>query len=547
MLGSVTSFGRFLTNPTITKEPWSNQKSAFFYGQDTWRPNANLTINYGLRYELRLPERVNGKGQGALLNQDTGNLQVAGFGPYGTNMGASSSYATFAPRVGIAYQVDPKMVVRIGYGRSFDIGGFGAIFGEAGTQSLPVLANQNLTGANSHSQVFDMGQIPPTISFATPDPSRGTIPLPNGISVLARPTTLLFPTVDAWNVSIQREILPKLAVTIAYVGNKGTHIFPGQYASYDSNSLALSANGLTFNPPSASNPNVGENPNLPISKSGDVRRHLYYSRYGWTQTINYSGPNANGNYHALHVTVQKELSHGLQLSAAYAWQRAFGYDASYYAIDRKLAYEPYPFMRVQALRVFGTWELPMGKGGKFGSDAGPFLNSFIGGWELDTILGLSSGLPFTPSYQNASADHDTGPNSAPNLIGGTSKFFHLGAFDPVSHARSYFTPGPTMANSGDISGPFQRPRLAQFGNIKNNSFTGPGEFKDDLALQKNFPIREHLVATFRIDAFNAFNHINPGNPSACVDCTIASGAGLIRGMASDAGPRQLQFAGRFTF
>lgn len=547
ILGNVTSFGRFVGNPSVTKNAQSSQKSAFFYAQDMWRPNTNLTINYGLRYELRFPEKVNGRGQGALLNLNTGNLQVAGYGPYGTNMGSSGSYATFAPRIGIAYQVDPKMVVRAGYGRSFDIGAFGAIFGEAATQSLPVLANQSLTGANSHSQAFVMGQIPPTVAFAAPDPGTGTIPLPNGISVLARPTTILYPTVDTWNLSIQRQILPTLAVTLAYVGNKGTHIFPGQYASYNANNLALTANGLTFNPPSASNPSVGENPDLPISKSGDIRRYPFYPKYGWTQTINYNGPDANANYNALQVTVQKELSHGLQLTGTYAWQRAFGYDTGYYAIDKNLAYGPYPFMRVQALRVFGTWELPIGKGHRVGSNAGSVLNPIIGGWELDTILRLSSGLPFTPSYQNASADHDTGPNSAPNLVGGTGTFFSMGGFDPVSHSRRYFTPVATLANQGGVSGPFQRPGLAQFGNIRNYSFVGPGEFTEDLALQKRFSIKERLSATIRIDAFNAFNNISPGNPSACVDCSVASGAGLIRGMASDVGPRQLQFAGRLSF
>jgi hypothetical protein len=88
-----------------------------------------------------------------------------------------------------------------------------------------------------------------------------------------------------------------------------------------------------------------------------------------------------------------------------------------------------------------------------------------------------------------------------------------------------------------------RPALDTFGTSPQNAFTGPGLFNDDLSLIKNIPIRESVAVQFRIDAFNVFNIINPGNPgNTCIDCTAASGAGVINSMALGTAPRQLEFA-----
>jgi hypothetical protein len=104
-----------------------------------------------------------------------------------------------------------------------------------------------------------------------------------------------------------------------------------------------------------------------------------------------------------------------------------------------------------------------------------------------------------------------------------------------------------MSTNGQQSGPFTRPQLAHFGNIERNSFFGPGVFSDDMTLLKNFKIKETIAAQFRFDAYNAFNHIALGNPNGCVDCSAASGAGGIFGMAPGVNPRQLDFAVRVMF
>jgi hypothetical protein len=541
MLGNVGQLNRFVSTVTNAGE---RQKRTFFYAEDAWHPTDNLTLNYGLRYEIYFPETVTGKELGSLLNLHTGNLQVAGVGPYGSDMGINNNFKLFAPRLGVEYQVNPKTVIRAGYGRSFDVGVFGSIFGHASTQNLPVLAKQSSVSANSYIPVFTLGQAPPTAFFGNLNTTTGTIPLPNGIAANARPLTERLPTIDAWNLSLQNQLTKTVAVTVAYVGNKGTHTFAGSGNAVNPNQLALTANGLSYNPPTANG--TPTNPNLPLSPAGDERRYPYFPIYGWTQSINYFADDANTHYNALQTTVEKQLSHGLQVSVNYAWQRAFSYGNNYYAIDPKVVYGRDSNLREQVVTAYGTWLLPFGRNGLVGSNVSGLMNEIIGGWELDPILNLSSGLPYWPSYADCGADRDTGP-CTPNILQNATFHTHLTAYNPATHTRSWFTPVPTMQTEGQVSGPFQRPLLDQFGNLQRNSFRGPSFFNEDLTLQKNFPIKKDAIATFRMDAFNAFNHINPGNPNNCIDCAVGSGAGVISGEAPGGSPRQLQFAVRLSF
>ena len=162
LLGDVTNFSRYVSVSTNAKE---SQKRMFTYVQDTWRVTPKLTVNYGLRWELYFPETVNGKGQGGFPDLNTGEIRVAGYGPYNTAMNVSKTWKTLAPRLGIAYQLNEKTVIRTGYGRSFDIGVFGSIFGHMLTQNLPVLVNQNLTNSGANTAAFNLAWAHRPLSF----------------------------------------------------------------------------------------------------------------------------------------------------------------------------------------------------------------------------------------------------------------------------------------------------------------------------------------------------------------------------------------------
>ena len=168
-LGTVTGFKRFVSTSTNAKE---FQKRDFFYVQDTWRVTPKLTVNYGLRYELYFPETINSASNGALLNLNTGYLNVAGVGTVASNMNWGRNNNTYSSRIGIAYQVTPATVIRGGYGRSFDIGVFGSIFGHAATQNLPVLSSQEVVTTGGPLLGPSPGSGPP--APANPVPASGS-------------------------------------------------------------------------------------------------------------------------------------------------------------------------------------------------------------------------------------------------------------------------------------------------------------------------------------------------------------------------------------
>src|SRR5258708_8607779 len=148
LLGDVTSFNRFVSTSLNAAE---RQKRWFFYGQDTWRVTPKLSFNYGLRWEIYFSETVNGARNGGFANLDQGIIRVAGVGNNGLNGNTNNALTAFAPRLGFAYQYDPKTVLRLGYGRSYDIGVFRSHFCHLRTPKLPVLANHDLSHLNLNS------------------------------------------------------------------------------------------------------------------------------------------------------------------------------------------------------------------------------------------------------------------------------------------------------------------------------------------------------------------------------------------------------------
>src|SRR5437667_2883842 len=257
LLGDVTSFNRFVSTSLNAAE---RQKRWFFYGQDTYRVTTKFSFNYGLRWEIYSPETVNGKGKGGFANIDQGIIRVAGFGNTSLNGNTANTYKAFAPRIGIAYQYDSKTVWRLGYGRSFDIGVFGSNFGHVVTQNLPVLANQDLSdssvngGTNDRSAVFTLGCGPTPTAYCSgltlgPSslppiaiPADGILPLrgpQNAVDPRVRPRRQRLPTLDAWNVTLQRQVTATMNIEVAYIGNKGSHTFAGNGPAYNANEAAI--------------------------------------------------------------------------------------------------------------------------------------------------------------------------------------------------------------------------------------------------------------------------------------------------------------------
>ena len=139
-------------------------------------------------------------------------------------------------------------MIRTGYGRGYDLGIFGSIFGHNVTQNLPVLGIQTLTPANNFDTVFTLAQGPTPLNpgsalASQPKGPNGFPLLPNGVTPFVISKRLRLPTVDAWNFTVQRQLTGSLSLEAAYVGNKGTHVFAGTGGDYDPNQATIAGFG----------------------------------------------------------------------------------------------------------------------------------------------------------------------------------------------------------------------------------------------------------------------------------------------------------------
>jgi hypothetical protein len=565
LLGDVTSFNRYVSTSTNAKE---FQKRTFFYGQDTWRVTRDLTLNLGLRWELYFPESVNGPGNGALLNLADGYLHVAGIGGVPSNMGWNISKAKqFAPRLGLTYQLDAKTVIRAGYGRSFDTGVFGSIFGHTVTQNIPVLANQVINSPTNIGEAFTLDQ-GPTAYAPIPVPSNGLLPDPGTqVSANSRPNPLRFPAIDAWNLSVQRSLTPTLSVTLAYVGNKGTHtlgdgdsngtnpnegavVLPGgnsvtgQTLHYDPSvpGGTIAADGGTTGNflqqyyaaklPACSDANY-VTPNEPLVTPGMC---------GWNNGISYRSDGLNTEFDALQINIAQQMKNGLSINANYQWASAFSDQSTYWTWSHVLPHGRDTNVRDQQLTMYGSYDLPFGKGKQYLTDANHATDLIVGGWQLSGVASWSGGLPFTLSYNECGSNVNSGP-CYPQETGHMAT--HLTSFVPNASGTGNRTFYPAHS-LGD--GTFSNPGLDHFGNAGYNTYRGPNFRSADLGLTKAFTIHESIVGKFRMDAFNAFNHITAGNPGGNIESVgTIGGEGGGCGAGNDCGPRQLEFSVRVQF
>ena len=248
---------------------------------------------------------MTGAGKGGFVDVDTGEVLIAGSQGVGLDLNVKGTFNTLAPRLGIAYRVTDNTVLRMGYGRGYDIGVFGSVFGHNVTQNLPVLAIQSMQPARNFDAVFNLAQGPPSLDPATilnnqPKGPNGRPMLPNGVTAFILPKKLRLPTNDAWNVTVQHQLRDDMAVEAAYIGNKGTHVFAGFGGDYDFNQATIEGFGtLTTN-----------------------QRKPFFQKFGWSQNFRYYGSDASNNYHAMQLKGEKRFSRGYSLLAHYTWSRS---------------------------------------------------------------------------------------------------------------------------------------------------------------------------------------------------------------------------------
>ena len=550
LLGYVDTFQRF---DVYSPNAANRQKRGAFYAQDSWRVRPNLTVNYGVRWDIVFPETVNSPGQGGFTDLGTGTIRVAGIDHIGTNGNENVDLTNFGGRLGFAWQVHNGTVLRGAAAQMYDDEGFfGTIFGSALTHNIPVYNDEDVTAGNATGKFSYTYPTLPAAPAPYVIPADGLIPIPNGVNTEFRPSTLILPRIDQFNLSLQQQITHDMTFTLAYVGNVAERIYPGETYGY--------------------NVNVPVLPSTPAQLADRDARRPYFNRFSnpyngsvvvcCNQDITSVAPAARSNYNAFQATVEQRLSHGVQFSAHYTWSRALNYGQTYFAQRPGLEYGPSDTNRDNLFVLSGLWDLPVGRG-RLVDLQNKYVNAVAGGWQLSGTTTWESGLPFTPTYGECGADQDIDSNFAspgsssdcrPNIATGTLRT-QVGSLDTANHARSYFAPVAPLSANGAVSGVFARPAFGNIGNIGRNSLRGPSDYFADASAFKTFAITERLKLQAQFQAFNVFNHVPLGLPSAsnarCIDCS--GDAGLITGVDSAVSGtglpymRTLQFGARVQF
>jgi hypothetical protein len=624
LVGDLAFFDRTYSDPTIPNayDATEHQKRAFFYGEDTWRVSSRLTINYGLRWEVYFPQTVNAGGflliqNNALPAIGNAAINVVGNSDVNSQGNVQNTFKNFGPRFGLAYLVGAKTVIRAGYGRSFDVGYEGSLFGIAATQNPPITAHFQIRNGTTSGLMINSngGPTPLDISSYTQfqmtpgsfhtvadlcaaqaaanggtadnpaescdpayDNTTGLVFPQSGTALYALPARVRVPTVDAWNLTVQHELTPNMYFELAYVGNKGTHVLTDSTGDRGTNALMDSTPYYNLNAPSfpVAQPatDVGRSCRL-VGTSYCVQRVFALSPLNpWYFPVNYFGNNASDNYNSLQATFNKRFTKGYSMLAHYVYSKVLDYDSSYFAVDPRAGYGPGSFDRRHNFTMANSWSLPIGRGRAWLGNVSSAGDKVVGGWSFNAITSWYSGLPFSPTYNEAGSqpggecnddlqtDAGADPPCRPNIVGHISVTKNRSQYFSTTQGTALPPGGATVGSDptswplcgldssgsplpGPVIGPYERPGCGQIGNAGRNSLRGPQFFQSDLALMKEIPITDRVALRFRADAFNVFNKVNPGLPNSVVDDPIQAGA--ITTIAPGAIQRQFEFSARLQF
>jgi len=522
MLGDVTRLSRYVSPTTDARE---RQWRHYYYAQDVFRPMPKLTLNYGLRLDVINPQTVNEPGNGGFLDLGTGLINVAGVGNIGLNGDVENSF-NWAPRLGATYQLTEKTVLRAGYGRSYDLGVFGSLFGHSVTQNLPVLSVQELTGPNNFDSVFNLAQPAPAPLFPAVPPS-GQFALPAGVFARALPEKQRPPHVDAFNIMVQHQLTETISVETGYVGNRGGNVFAGDGPATNVNQAILTG----F-------PTLTTDQRRPFFAGNVPNSSGFGGAFGWTQGIDYFCNCATNAYDSLQTRFTKRFSGGYSALASYTLQRAIQDNPDYFFFDSEMNRGPADWDRTHNFTLSLVAELPFGRERRYGTNVSPVVDAFIGGWQANTNTFISSGLPFQVRYRDAGADRDTGGNDRPNLIG-----------DPEGpKTEEQWFNATAIGSSGSA---FERPARGTFGTMERNALRGPGYWRVDASLFKHFNLGGVRRLEARIEAVNLFNNVNLANPDSEVGVpgNPNTNAGRINGTAAGGSDpmRNFQFGIKIQF
>lgn len=515
------------------------------YAQDDWKLTSKLTVNYGLRYDLFFPrtEKLDNLStfDPTIPNPAAGGrlgaLAFLGDGPgrNGRRSFADTYYKAFGPRVGLAYQLTAKTVLRAGYGIYYAAGNANAGLRDSLSQTYGFSANPVFT-------TLDQGKTPAFYwdngfpqDFPKPpviDPSAANR---QDIRYIGREDGRP-PYFQNWTFTVQRELASRVSLEVGYLGTKGTRLGNGliHINEVDPSYLSLgSLLGAQVGSPAA----VAAGITAPYPGfTGSIAQALRpYPQY--LDLWNRSNPSGSSTYHALQTQLTVRAAKGLDVQMAYTWAKSIsdtdvlagggptGQTSYNRRLEKAVATTDVPHVFALAY----SYELPFGPGKTWLNNSG-VTGKLLGGWTFTGIHQYSTGLPIVLTANAASMPLFTSA-LRPNVISGVPLQLGGGDFDPATDR--WINPAA-----------FQTPASFQFGTSARSygSLRAPNFYNENFGLLKTIRFHERYVLTLRGEFFNVFNRVVFGAPQANVS---NANFGRITSQANT--PRQGQVALRFEF
>jgi hypothetical protein len=521
LLGQVNTFSIDLQQKVI--RPRAHIQEYFI--QDDWKAARSLTVNAGLRYTLNFPS-TEVDNQGAIFNLATQQLDYLGKSGF-PDSGRELHKGNFGPRLGFAYRLTEKTVLRSAYGLTWiEMAGITTPFINPQFPFIQTATNRTLDSINPAFTLSKGPGVPP--ASLTPDAGLG-----QGVFTVDR--SLGSGYVQQWNLTIERELTNSLIVEIAYSGNKITHLgIPDSNINQLTVDQLQGGNTLLKN---VANPYYGTIPRQSSLGNPTISTAQLLKPYPMFSNVSFFRNNVgNSHYDSMQIKLERRASKGLAFLASYTRSKLMDDASSVFSntiftgpvtnypmadsynrhLERDVSSGDMPNVFTASV----TYDLPWGPGHDFGT--GGLVGKLIGGWKINSVLSVQSGLPLAltqATNNNAFAGFGV---QRPNLVG-----------DPVLDNPSTAMWFNTAA--------FQAAPQFAIGTSSRNPVRGPGVRNMDLALIKNTKMQERVNMEFRAEFFN-FTNTPPLNAPAIVLGNAGFGS-----ITSAGDPRVMQFAMKFTF
>ena len=481
-----------------------------FYGQDTWRVNRNFTLNYGLRYELFSPWLNHDNKLANFNTANGGSIYTATGGNWFQRSTLHPDRNNFAPRVGLSYQVIPRLLIRSGFGVFYQfVNRIGSESQLGQNQPFLTFVNDSRTTTASNPVFFLKN------GFPGPQYENSVAPLyiqkSNWQDQNQRSSYIY-----QFSIGPQIQLSTNTVLEAVYVGNLGRKMNRLRNANQGQ------ITGFTGTTPTVA---------FPYANLSNGGTHAF---------LELSTNDGITNYNALELSLKRQMSHTLAYQVSYSWAHNFSNFADNLTAvstpqntyDYAHEYSQAPIDQRQRFVASALYHLPIGKDGLVLNNDST-LAKVVGGWQVNGIVTLQSGLPFNVTAVDNSqtgGNHQAYPNCLANAYTGATR-----------DRKTISTPS---AQGGYINiAAFSQPGNGQFGTCRPRPYAGPGSSNVDASLFKQFGFTEVRKLELRFEFFNLFNHANFANPAAAISSPATFGK--VSNVINTA--RQIQLAAKFYF